>query len=156
MTARPLLAFIFSLIFSWVLIYFIVLGSTLNDFVNGLTGGLENVKTDLFNICVIQFSAYPMLLIGQFMLMVSLIFTGLLIGLICGKYGTSLIVILLYSTITFLIPFIILVSNGFPPLLAVTNILFLFIGPSIIHVILNLAVYEAILILPALLGAAII
>ncbi|WEU40139.1 MAG: hypothetical protein OdinLCB4_006620 [Candidatus Odinarchaeum yellowstonii] len=156
MKIRAVLAFILGLIASWGLIYFLVLGGSLTDLVNILTGGLEGFKGVLFNVCVIQFSAFPLVLIGDYILMIVLVFTGLLIGVICGGYKCSLIVVFFYSLIVFLTPFIVLVSGGYPPFLALTQILFLFIGHSLIYVVLNFIAYEAVLILPALLGAALI
>lgn len=153
---RAVLAFTFGLLSAWFLIYFLVLGASLSSLADSLTEGLERVKIILLEICLIQFSAFPLLLIGEYILTVVLIFTGLLIGVICGGYKCSLIVVFFYSLIVFITPLIILVSNGYTPLFALTQILFLFIGHSIIHVVLNFIVYEALLILPAITGAALI
>lgn len=156
MKIRAVLAFIISLIFSWLLIYFLVLGASFSDLVNGLSGGLDGFKVILLNVCVIQFSAVPLLLVGDYILMVVLFFTGLLIGVVCSGFKCSLIVVFFYSLIVFITPFMVLLSNNYPPELALTQILFLFIGHSVIYIVLNFIVYEAILILPALLGAALI
>lgn len=156
MRLRVILGLVFSFTFSWALIYFVVLGNTFTDFVNSIQGGVESLETNLLIICLIQFSAYPLLFKGQFILLAVLVCTGLSVGLICIKNSASLIIVLVYSITTFMIPLIIFIANGVDALLAVNNILFLFVGPSIIQIILNLLVFEAILILSATIGAAII
>ncbi|MHA1754387.1 MAG: hypothetical protein ACTSYR_02600 [Candidatus Odinarchaeia archaeon] len=155
MIKRAIISIIIGLITSFILIYIFVFGNPVTDLLNLFLMGLDNFKTQLLNYCLIQFSAYPLLISGSYTILIPLIITGLLIGVICSKFSTSILVIAIYSLLMFLIPMIILILEGMDILLSIQSILFLFIGSSVVQVLINIIIFEIVISVPSIIGAAI-
>ena len=155
MGLRGFIGLIIGVIFSWVIIYFIVFNNSLADFINSIQLGYDSIKINLINICLIQFSVYPFLFSGNFILIIPLVLAGLIFGLITGKYSSSLTLVLIYSLVVFIIPLSFFIIDGLDIFLAINNILFLFIGPSVLQIIVNIIMFEIFVSIPAILGAAI-